>query len=79
MIQHGSNDTIHRVFTAAATAALFARFEYRLDELVGHIAIENKNQIKIRERNMLTSQILINSALNHGSASVFSGTTPGQT
>lgn len=59
-MQLGSKDTIHKAYTREQASLLFSKFDYRLDELAGHITIEGTNSIKIKERNILTSQILVN-------------------
>jgi len=48
------------VFTREQTGSLFAKFDYRLDELAGHLTIEGNNLIKVKEKNIILSQILIN-------------------
>jgi hypothetical protein len=54
-MQLGSKDTIHKAYTREQASLLFSKFDYRLDELAGHITIEGTNSIKIKERNILTS------------------------
>ena len=67
------------MFTREQASHLFAKFDYRLDELAGHITIEGNNLIRVKERNIIASQILVNTKLSYSPAGqVFHG-NPSQT
>jgi hypothetical protein len=44
----GSKDTLHRVFTKEQAKHHFSRFNYRLDDLVAHLEIDQGNVIVIK-------------------------------
>lgn len=55
MMQLGSKETLHKVYTREQASLLFSKFDHRLDELAGHLIIEGNNLIKVKERNIITS------------------------
>ena len=52
MVQLGSKESVHKIMTKEQTKHHFSRFNYRLDDLVAHLAIEH-NVVVIKERNCL--------------------------